>query len=219
MLADQYTTIRDQCICTFFFKVKACPAVCVFYFHCYGWAYTLCSKIERSISGNNLCIWECTYITHFAVILCNCSIFDHFIQFQTCNYTRYITCFINICEIVMHIRKTTGCCLSSCCVAKLNIRIFSCCFQYIAFMTKAVCKNDLATLICKVCCCVETSFIFTNQSLFDDLGIIQSKCFLHFIDTSHMSCGISLILITDVNGTDLQIFFCHAICCIYRSCC
>ena len=38
-------------------------------------------------------------------ILCDCSVFDHLIQFQTCNNTGYITCFINICEIVVHIES------------------------------------------------------------------------------------------------------------------
>ena len=106
MLADQNTSVRDQGICTFFLKVEACPAVCVFNFHCYGRAYALSSKVEGSVSGNNLCVRECTYITHFAVILCNSAVLDHLIQFQTCYYTGYITCFINICEVVVHVGKS-----------------------------------------------------------------------------------------------------------------
>lgn len=89
-----------------FLKVEACPAVCVFNFHCYGRAYALSSKVEGSVSGNNLCVRECTYITHFAVILCNSAVLDHLIQFQTCYYTGYITCFINICEVVVHVGKS-----------------------------------------------------------------------------------------------------------------
>ena len=41
---DQYTAVRDQSICALFLKVKACPAVCIFYFHCYRRAYTLRAK-------------------------------------------------------------------------------------------------------------------------------------------------------------------------------
>ena len=169
MLADQDTSVRDQCICTFFFEVKACPAVCVFNFHSYGWAYALSTKIERSISGNNLCIWECTNITHLAVIFCNCAVFDHLIQFETGNNTGYITSFINICKIVVHIGKSACCCLSSCCMAELYVRILSCCFKDIGLMTEAVCKNNLTSLICKVCCCIIASFVFTDQCFLNNL--------------------------------------------------
>ena len=87
MLADQYTAVRDQSICALFLKVKACPAVCIFYFHCYRRAYALRAKIESCITGDNLCVWECTYITHLACVFFYCAVLDHFIQFQTCNYT------------------------------------------------------------------------------------------------------------------------------------
>ena len=106
VLADQNTSIRNQRICTFFFKVEACPAVCIFYFHSYGRAYTLCAKVERSISGNNLCVRECTNITHLAAIFCDRSIFDHLIQFKASYYTGHITSFINVCEVVVHIGKS-----------------------------------------------------------------------------------------------------------------
>ena len=169
MLADQYTSVRDQSICAFFLKVEACPAVCIFHFHCYGWAYTLCTKVERSITGNNLCIWECTYITDLACVFFYCAVCDHLIQFQTSYHTRYITCFVDICKVVMHIGKSAGCCLSSCCMTELYVRIFSCCFEDISLMSEAVCKNNLASLVCKVCCCIVTSLIFADQSFLNNL--------------------------------------------------
>ena len=71
VLTDQNTSVRDQSICTFLFQVKACPAVCIFYFHCNGRAYAPCAKVEGCISQNNLCVWESAYITHFCLILCD----------------------------------------------------------------------------------------------------------------------------------------------------
>ena len=110
----------------------------------------------------------------------------------------------------MHIGKSAGCCLSSCRMTELYVRILSCCFQDISFMSKTVCKNNLASLVCKVCCCIVASFIFTDQSFLNNLRIIKTKIFYHLIDSSHVSCCITFVLITDINRTNLEIFFCNS---------
>ena len=205
MLADQDTSVRDQCICTFFFEVKACPAVCVFNFHSYGWAFALSTKIERSISGNNLCIWECTNITHLAVIFCNCAVFDHLIQFETGNNTGYITSFINICKIVVHIGKSACCCLSSCCMAELYIRIFGSGLNHIILKTEAVGENDLAALFSQVNSSIVAALVFRYVEFGNNLVISQSKGLFHLFDTQHVSIAVTFLLIANVDDADFQI--------------
>ena len=65
MLADQYAAVGDQSVRAFFFKVKACPAVGVFYLHCHRGAYALGAQIERGVSGNNLSVGERAYINPY----------------------------------------------------------------------------------------------------------------------------------------------------------
>ena len=71
-------------------------------------------------------------------------------------------------------------------------------------MTKAVGKNDIASLVCKVYGCIITCLIFRNVPFDDDLIIRKSKCFLHTLCTGIMSGCITFILITDKNKTNFK---------------
>ncbi len=119
----------------------------------------------------------------------------------------------------MHIGKSAGCSLCSCCMTELNLRIFPCCFQYISLMSKAVCKDDLTSLICKVCCRIIASFIFTDESFLNNLRIVKTKLLFHLINSFHMSCCVTFILITDIDHSYFQVLFCNPftfIFCKYR---
>ena len=73
---------------------------------------------------------------------------------------------------------------------------------------KAVCKDDLTSLICKVCCRIIASFIFTDESFLNNLRIVKTKLLFHLINSFHMSSRVTFILITDIDHSYFQVLFC-----------
>ena len=205
MLADQDTFVCDQRFSTFFLKVKTCPAVCILHFHCSRWTLASYTQEKGCETADNFCIWIGTDITNLSCIFCDLAVCDHLVQFHTCYNTGYITGFINRCKVIVHIGKSAACCLISCCMAELYIREFCCCLKDVGFMAKAVGKDDVASLVCKVYGCIITCLIFRDIPFDDDLIIRKSKCFLHTFCTGIMSGCITLILITDKDKANLQI--------------
>ena len=185
MLSDDHTAICDQSLscCTLFVNIK--PGIGIFYFHYSIRNNALDTKVECGITGNNLCIAECSYITDLNItvcikavrlcLFCKSAIFHDLFQFQTSYNTGYIACFINVCECIFEILASADCCKITCHGNKCGIRIFLSSLYQISLMTIAVSYNHIASLSHKVDCCVITAGIFRNFVFPDDLAVIKSQ--------------------------------------------
>ena len=79
MLADQYASVLDQFVSALFLSSLIIPGTGKGNVHCYARAYRTCAQEEGSISGDNLCIGICSYISHLCLILSDITICDHLI--------------------------------------------------------------------------------------------------------------------------------------------
>ena len=72
-------------------------------------------------------------------------------------------------------------------------------------MSKAVCKDNITTLLSQICSRIICRLILRNIGLLDHLALIQTECLHHTIDTFHMSCSVAFVLITYVDNTYLEV--------------
>ena len=91
---------------------------------------------------------------------------------------------------------------------ELDIRIFLRGLDHIILMSEAVGKDKITALLRQVYSRIITLFSFGDIGLFKKLGICQTECLHHIIYALHMCIGITLVLITDVYSTDLDISCC-----------
>ena len=201
MLADQYTTIFNQFVSALFLSSLIIPGTGKGYFHGSARANRTCAKEIRSISGDNLCIGVSSNISHLSLILGDLTVLDHLIQFHTCCDTSKITSIIDRSECIVEVVQTLGMSLGSGCMAELYFRILFCSLDHIILMSKAVCKNEITSCICKLAGCIVALLSFRNIGFCHILNthfLTSSFCCVHEVQV------ISRVLIMQENETSFQ---------------
>ena len=215
MLSDDHTAVCNKCLscCTLFVNIE--PGVCVLNFHYSVRNNALNTKVECSITRNNLSVAECSNIANLyitvcikAVWLCLCgksAIFKNLFQLQTSYNTGYIARFIDVCECILEILASTDCCKIACHGNECYIRVFLSSLYQISLMSIAVTDYQGASLSNKVDCCIVAAGVFRNFVFPDDLAVVKAQLFSCFLNTGDMSCRISFCLITYKNNSHLEV--------------
>ena len=74
-------------------------------------------------------------------------------------------------------------------MTEFNVREFICRLEHIRLMTEAICKNDVAALVCKVRRCFVALIALGDVSLENYLRIAESESFLCLF------CGVHEVLV------------------------
>ncbi len=115
-------------------------------------------------------------------------------------------------EVVVRVVKTSGRGGGASRMAELNVWVFSSCKENVAFLTKAVSEDDVATLFCKVNSGFISSIGFWGIPFEKELIVGQAECFFHAHGTCVVIGGVPFVFVTNVDKTNFDLISGHAFC-------
>ena len=211
MLGDDDAAESHQSVCSLCFEGEVKPLVGVLNVHiCFG-NDGADAEEECGITGNNLCIGICAYITDMGIV--NEAVIHELLELETCNDAGNIASFIDVGEIIEDIVEISllGSGLAGC-MAEENVGIFLCSLDEIALMVEGICKDDIAALLCEIDCGLIAFLIFGNIVLIDDLVFPKTVCLPCCLYAFHMSSGIAFVFVSNENDADFEIVILGAAC-------
>ena len=205
MLGDQYAAVVDQVDSAFLLCGLIVPGTGEGNFHCYARALASYAKEEGGVSGDNFCIGECAYVADLGLIFGDLSVCDHLVELHACCNACKIAAFVDGSERVMIVRKGFGMSLGSGCMTELHFREFHCGLDHEIFMSEAVCEDDAAACVYKVCCGLVAFLAFRYVGFKDDLVFAHSKICRGLFRRIDEVEVVSRILVMKENEADLHI--------------
>ena len=157
-------------------------------------------RLHLRITGLDFCVRISTDIAEHRSALLACSF--QFVEFVTCNDTRKITSFVDGGKTVEVVGQFFGMGFGAGCMTEYNVGEFLCSLNDVIFVTEAVGKDDVASLVCKVCCGVIASCVFGNTG-FDDNSDL--KFFCHCFRSVDEVLIVSAVLIVQSDKTEFDV--------------
>lgn len=176
VLGDESAAGSDKGVCAFLFSSLVIPGTGEGNGHDSVGNYGTNAEEPGGVTGDNFSIGECADVTdlNIAVLIIvgigELAGIDHFLELEAgCNACE-VTAFVDGSKCIVEVGEVDDLSLIAGGVQEFNVFIFLCGADHIVFMTEAVCKNDIAAVICEVASGFIAILTFGNAGLENELN-------------------------------------------------